>query len=67
MPLASPASSATSATLADAVGRAQQQALGGVEDRVVALLLVFGLDGALANDHVHRPSDDATLTDLRVT
>ena len=30
----------------DALGRAQQQPLGGVEDRVVALLLVLGVDGA---------------------
>ena len=30
------------------IGRAHQNALGGVEDRLVALLLVFGLNRALA-------------------
>ena len=35
----------------DALGRMEEYALGRVEDRVVAFPLVFGLDGALANDH----------------
>jgi hypothetical protein len=29
----------------------EKHALGRIENRVVALLLVFGLHGALANDH----------------
>jgi hypothetical protein len=35
----------------DTIGRAQQQALRRIEDRAVALLLVDGLDCALADDH----------------
>ena len=35
----------------DALRRMEEYALGPVEDRVVAFPLVFGLDGALANDH----------------
>ncbi len=38
----------------DAIGRAHQQPLGRIEDRVVALLLVFGLDRALAEGHRRR-------------
>ena len=35
----------------DPVGRAQQQPRSGIENRVMPFLLVFGLDGALADDH----------------
>jgi hypothetical protein len=36
----------------DAVGRAREEARRRVENGVVPLLLVFGLDGPLANDHI---------------
>ena len=35
----------------DAFGRAFEQALGRVENRVMTLLLVFGLNGPLPDDH----------------